>query len=278
MFDLNCLTFIPFVSYNDALSNKKKAIKENEKKSGIYCWTHLANNKSYIGSSINLGRRLRSYYNPIFITHISRKNMIINKALIKHGYSEFKLEIIEYCDPKELVKREQYYLDLLSPKYNVLKFAYSSVGYKHTQETMVKVNKNLVNFNISKSINVKVTNLETNVLQEYASIFFQKMEAAKYLNTNRTTLTKYILNSKPFKGIYKLESNLTVSNYDSNYINHPNSVQIEVHDLELKTITCYTSIHATSRALGIKHNTISNFFNRNQKSPYKGRYMFKKVV
>lgn len=274
MFDLNCLTFIPFVSYNDALSNKKKAIKENEKKSGIYCWTHLANNKSYIGSSINLGRRLRSYYNPIFITHISRKNMIINKALIKYGYSEFKLEILEYCDPKELVKREQYYLDLLSPKYNVLKFAYSSLGYKHTEKTMVKVNKNLANLNISKSIKVKITNLETNVLQEYASL----REAAKHLDTNKTTLKKYIINSKPFKGIYKLESNLTVSNYESNYINHPNSVQIEVQDLELNTITCYTSMHATSRALGIGHSTISNFFKRNQNRPYKERYMFKKVV
>lgn len=236
--------------------------------------THLASNKSYIGSSVNLGRRLRSYYNPIYISHTSRKSMIINKALIKYGYSKFKLEILEYCDPKDLIKREQYYLDLLRPEHNVLRFAYSSLGYKHTKETLVKINKTLANLNISKSIKVKVTNLETNVLQEYASL----REAAKHLGTNKNTLKKYILNSIPYKGIYKLESNLTVSNYDSNYINHPNSVQIEVHDLELNTITSYTSIHATSRALGIGHNTISNFFRRNQTRPYKGRYIFKKVV
>nr|YP_009945062.1 GIY-YIG endonuclease [Monilinia laxa]QOE17426.1 GIY-YIG endonuclease [Monilinia laxa]QYB19857.1 GIY-YIG endonuclease [Monilinia laxa]QYB19942.1 GIY-YIG endonuclease [Monilinia laxa]QYB20026.1 GIY-YIG endonuclease [Monilinia laxa]QYB20092.1 GIY-YIG endonuclease [Monilinia laxa] len=200
--------------------------------------------------------------------------MIINKALIKHGYSKFKLDILEYCDPKDLVKREQYYLDLLSPEYNVLRLAYSSLGYKHTKETMVKVSKNLVNLTENKSIKVKVTNLETNVWQEYVSL----REAAKSLETNKTTLKKYILNSIPYKGIYKLESNLTVSNFDSNYINHPSSVQIEVHDLELKTITTYTSIHSTSRALGIGHNTISNFFRRNQIRPYKGRYIFKKVA
>jgi len=198
--------------------------------------------------------------------------MIINKALIKYGYSEFKLDILEYCDPKDLVKREQYYLDLLSPEYNVLRFAYSSLGYKHTKESMIKLSKNLAN--LSKSIKVKVTNLETNVLQEYTSL----REAAKILDTNKTTLRKYILNTKPYKGLYELESNLTVSNYDSNYVNHPNSVQIEVQDLELNTITSYNSIHATSRALGIGHNTISNFFKRNQIRPYKGRYVFKKVV
>ena len=33
----------------------------------------------------------------------------------------------------------------------------------------------------------------------------------------RATLKKYILNSKNFKGIYKLESNLTISNFNSNY-------------------------------------------------------------
>jgi hypothetical protein len=53
-----------------------------------------------------LGRRLRNYFNPAYISHITRKNMIINKALLKHGYSKFKLEIIEYCNPKDLVERE----------------------------------------------------------------------------------------------------------------------------------------------------------------------------
>ena len=58
--------------------------------------------------------------------------MVINKALLKYGYSEFKLEILENCDAKDLVKKEQYYMDILNPEYNVLNTAYSSLGYKHT--------------------------------------------------------------------------------------------------------------------------------------------------
>jgi group I intron endonuclease len=43
--------------------------------------------------------------------------------LLKSGYSGFKLEILEYCDSKDLLKREQYYLELLEPEYNILKTA-----------------------------------------------------------------------------------------------------------------------------------------------------------
>lgn len=56
--------------------------------------------------------------------------------------------------------------------------------------------------------------------------------AAQNLNTNNNTLQRYILNSKLFKEIFKLEANLSVSNFVSNYLNHPNSIEIEVTDLE----------------------------------------------
>jgi hypothetical protein len=200
--------------------------------------------------------------------------MVINKALLKYGYSKFKLEILEYCAPKDLAKREQYYMDLLSPEYNVLKIAYSHLGYKHSEETLVKVRSNLQKLNLSKSIKVKVTNLETNISVEYISI----RDAATNLNVNRNTLMRYILESKPYKGIYKLESNLSVSSYNSNYLNHPRSTEIEVMDLELNTVTRYTSISAAGRALDIKYSGISVYLKRNQKSPYKGRYVFKKVL
>ena len=104
---------------------------------------HLSSSKSYVGSSVNLGIRLRNYFNPVYISHVTRKKMVINKALLKYGYSEFKLEILEYCDAKDLVKKEQYYMDILNPEYNVLNTAYSSLGYKHTKESLVKIKKRM---------------------------------------------------------------------------------------------------------------------------------------
>ena len=65
--------------------------------------------------------------------------MVINKALLKYGYSQFNLDILEYCEAKDLIKKEQYYINNLKPEYNVLKTAYSSLGYKHTKESKLKI-------------------------------------------------------------------------------------------------------------------------------------------
>jgi group I intron endonuclease len=39
----------------------------------------------------------------------------------------------------DTIKREQYYIDILKPKYNILQTAGSSLGHKHTEETREKI-------------------------------------------------------------------------------------------------------------------------------------------
>lgn len=69
--------------------------------------------------------------------------MLIHKALIKYGYSNFTLEVLEYCDPNNAILREQYYLDLLKPVYNILTKAGSSLGFKHSEVTLAKFRRKL---------------------------------------------------------------------------------------------------------------------------------------
>ena len=65
--------------------------------------------------------RLYKYFS---ITHITKYNTPIHNALLKYGFNNFSLEILEYCEHGiDLVKREQYYFDLLKPEYNILKIA-----------------------------------------------------------------------------------------------------------------------------------------------------------
>ena len=62
--------------------------------------------------SKNLLRRLKNYYNISFLeTEIKKNKSMIYKAFLKYGYSKFTVEILEYCDSKDLIKREQYYID-----------------------------------------------------------------------------------------------------------------------------------------------------------------------
>jgi group I intron endonuclease len=49
------------------------------------------------------------------------------------------LEILEYCAGDQAVSREQYYLDLLKPEYNILKTAGSLLGHKHSEEVRAKM-------------------------------------------------------------------------------------------------------------------------------------------
>ena len=110
---------VPVKTYSNADLDKESIITENKGKSGIYLWVNLNDRKAYVGSSVNLGVRLRKYYSYYYLTEGS-KGVYISRALLKYGYSGFKLEILEYCDPEKCLEREQYYLDNLKPKYNVL--------------------------------------------------------------------------------------------------------------------------------------------------------------
>lgn len=84
---------------------------------------------------MDLTKRLRQYYSQGFLTkELKKGNSAIYRALLKYGYLSFKLEILEYCEPGNVVTREQYYLDLLEPDYNLLPTAGSPYGYKHTEE------------------------------------------------------------------------------------------------------------------------------------------------
>ena len=42
-------------------------------------------------------------------------------AILADGYLSFKVKILEYCDKEDTFTKEQYYIDLLKPKYNIPK-------------------------------------------------------------------------------------------------------------------------------------------------------------
>ena len=50
--------------------------------------------KTYVGSALNLSRRFTTYYSIVLLNKLANKS-IIYKALLKYGYSNFKLDILE---------------------------------------------------------------------------------------------------------------------------------------------------------------------------------------
>ena len=92
----------------------------------------------YVGSAVDLGRRLTSYYSYACLTR-GAKTSIIYSSLLRNGYSNFSLVILEYCPREDVCSREQAYLDALSPDYNICKIAGSTVGRKASGETKSKM-------------------------------------------------------------------------------------------------------------------------------------------
>lgn len=167
--------FLFYIGAN-AEEDKREVLKENRGKCGIYKRTNLLSGDIYIGSSMNLGNRLGQYYTKKYLERILEKgNSIIcasrtikylffffnniflflyiyifikkkkinifspTASLLKNGLSNFSLEILEYCtEVGKVIDREQYYIDLLQPKYNIFPVAGSSSCYKHSSETKEK--------------------------------------------------------------------------------------------------------------------------------------------
>ncbi len=126
---------VPVKVYQNADINKEEIFIDNKGVSGIYCFTNLINNKQYVGSAVDIRKRMYQYYNDKRLMASAAKGSIISKALLKYGYSAFSLEIFEYCDAKDLMERESYYIRLLKPEYNILQEGFTRLGIKHTDET-----------------------------------------------------------------------------------------------------------------------------------------------
>jgi hypothetical protein len=93
--------------YPNSDACKEKILSDNKNKSGIYKWENKINGKRYIGSSENLNRRFREYFNINYL--LKNKSMYICNSLIKHGYFNFSLTILEYCSPDKCLEREAFY-------------------------------------------------------------------------------------------------------------------------------------------------------------------------
>lgn len=182
---------------------------ENKNKSGVYRVINIKTSKTYIGSSVNLGRRFTSYFSFKYID--AQKTSLMCKALLKYGYSSFQLEILEYCEPSVLLAREQYFLDLLCPEYNIKKKAGSILGYKHTKETILKlkarkhteeaknkIKKTLMD-NHYKANRLEILDTKTNSTISYNSV----RQAAEALQVSKTSLFYHINNKKFDDKLYR---------------------------------------------------------------------------
>jgi group I intron endonuclease len=215
------------------LAEVQKIIKEDLKgKSGIYGFVCETTDKLYIGSSINLAHRFSEHFNG------TRSNILLQKAINKYNTQDFIFVIFEYCDIEILISREQFYLDALSPEFNILKIAGSSLGLKHSKETLALMreakkgdkhpmfgrtgdkhpmfgilgeNHHFYGKNHTPETLTKLSLAKGggiifvyDIQDTLVNTFSSARKAAEHFNSNHSTILKYVKNENLFRGKWRL--------------------------------------------------------------------------
>jgi len=196
------LLLFPII-YKNAKIQKTQILDDNKNKSGIYRWINQTNARSYIGSAVNLQVRFKDYFSVGYLKRqLLQGRSIIYSSLLKNGFENFNLEILEYCPPEKCLEREDYYLELLNPKYNICSKAGSSLGRKTNEDAKMKLSiiAKKRKYIPNPGLKVQVTDLDTNVTSTYDSI----RKAADALKSDIKTILRREKNqiNKPYRGRY----------------------------------------------------------------------------
>jgi len=216
--------------------NKNLIGTDNKKRVLIYQWTNLINGHIYIGSASTGSTRLLNYFSPSILL----KFLPIYNSLRKYGHTNFCLAILEdlglfnQVPKKFILKREQYYLDILFKKYldrklNLFPTAGTTLGIKHSSN--FKLNrKGSLNPMFGKTFSSEFISMQTRdkkgknnpmfgtvkspatiaKLQKLVYVYeaetlkrigvFSTVECSKHFKMGKDTLTKYLNSKLPFKG------------------------------------------------------------------------------
>lgn len=280
--------------FSDADKDKLDILEYIKGKSGIYMWTNKLNGKKYVGSSVDLRRRLLEYYNVNRM--LNEKSMPINVALLKYGYTNFSLTILEICDKDSLMSREKHFFEVYSPEYNILKTPGSPArgsGWTHSEATIesmrIAASKTFkspefltkLSKGQSTGIEVEVTDLEAQAPNN-TTTYHAIRAAARALDIDKRYIEHYIYlkQDKPVLGRYTFKLNLNSDDKSINLISkrvQKTSMKVEVTNVDTKEVTVYSSITAAAKALGYRQPSISLYLKENRIKPFKGKYLFKLV-
>jgi len=155
--------FTPDLLVNQMLSKLPKEVWKKGKTSknyyieklrknmmGIYAIVNLINNKAYFGSGHNLRRRRIQHLWEL--KNNIHKNPHLQHSFNKYGIENFVFIVIKEVESSDLLKMEQFYIDVNTNGYNISKNAYSTrLGMKHSQYTKDKISKSKLGKSIKSS-------------------------------------------------------------------------------------------------------------------------------
>lgn len=216
-------------------------------KGGIYSFINTINGNQYIGSAKDLYIRLNEHLKN------KKSNAALQKGIEKYGLDNFNFWVYEYftyetkiISSKALTDLETNYISKFNIKnlYNFKTIATSMLGYKHTEEAILKMKKHyenkenhpmygknhaeeslsliskpgILNPMYGKIHNESTKKIMSEKKNKYAlgvgifdlegnliEIFKNNVELAEFLNISKVTVGKYLNNNLVYNKIYRFK-------------------------------------------------------------------------
>lgn len=253
---------------------------------GIYYIICKKNNKVYIGSSINIEKRINRHKREL--KNNIHKNSHLQKSVIKYGLDNFEFGLLEGCN-NNLLERENYYINYFNSLNS--KYGYNKVTAKRNDNlscnkeylnnlSFIKKGKYPSNYDLCKAKQKRaILEFENNIfIREYESC----KEAGKILEINYKLINNVVrgvvknVRKYPNK-IWKYKQGNVRKILKTNKINWRKNVfkKVYQYDLNNNLLNIFNSIDDAVNILNISRNTIINTCNGKIKKCNKLKCIFK---
>jgi hypothetical protein len=188
---------------------------------GIYLIHNNISNKSYVGSAVNIYKRI---FGKSSISHLRslsegrHHNAHLQSAYNKHGVSAFTFSVLEVCSKEELIEREQFFLDTLllakdkkefvNKAYNICPVAGSPLGRPTSTTTKIKMSQSQIGTKNSmygrtgnkhpRSIPIAQYSSDGTFIAKYSNV----AEASKALKINEKAIRSALRDGHSASGFY----------------------------------------------------------------------------
>ena len=174
--------------------------KRMSKISCVYRIHNTISDKSYIGSTNDLRRRIKKHRDEL--TANNHKNQHLQRSYNKYGRESFDVYVEELVEVENLIEKERFYID----KYNSKEFGYNMCDPqafpKLSEESKIKLKEHTTS---TRKCVIAVNKDSGEFFKEFASV----SEASEFFNTSTSNISRVCLGKVNYiKGcvfIYKNE-------------------------------------------------------------------------
>lgn len=139
------------------------------KNEGIYLIYNQVNNDCYIGHSMNVGNRKTKHIS--LLSNNKHSNELLQNAVNQYGIENFKIGVLEYTT-ENLLEKEQKYVDILKPKYNITKDVINNTPSLESRRKMSKTRLKMYEKGLKPNGAKPIiqTDLNGNFIKEFRSV------------------------------------------------------------------------------------------------------------